>query len=243
MNAQTNALTFACSLSLLLAGCASPHYGLKSEPTPPQLSTAARGVEIVSSPGKFAVVHVAADVSPILSCSYIVAAVEVDNASSNAMNVSSESFEIIASSPKGERHLAPIGSETLIPILAKQRASRERGRAWGAVIAAAASGHQTGQYSGMTSDGQLYSGSYSSTDTGEQLRVLNDRNEANRVQSEQESQLVRTIDRALFKPSLVQPGGSSRGLLVFPFSKSESYKLRATCGGETQELIYRLRTY
>jgi len=244
MSAPQKALPLACLSFLLLAGCASHHYGLRPIQGPSQVYQICEGqAEIITSPGRSTTIRAFADVREILSSTYILAFAHVTNCSVNTIDVSPSFFELLARSPKGERRAPPIESEALVKKLSKQRASRQTGRALGTLFAAMASGHQSGTYTGVASDGTPYSGTYSTTDTGEQLRVLGTGMAANKIQSDQESQLVRDIDRYLLRPTQLAPTQTIAGLLLFPFRESQSYKLRATCGGDTHEFIYQLRDY
>jgi hypothetical protein len=66
---------------------------------------------------------------------------------------------------------------------------------------------------------------------------------ANQLQSQNESQTIRQVDRFLIRKSQVPPGATGGGIVFFPFSKSDSYKLRASIGEDTHEFLYRLRSY
>lgn len=41
----------------------------------------------------------------------------------------------------------------------------------------------------------------------------------------------------------IDPGELSFGYVLFPFVKSDAYKLHTTVGGESQEFVFRLRSY
>lgn len=42
---------------------------------------------------------------------------------------------------------------------------------------------------------------------------------------------------------MVPPGTKGLGLVFFPFSQAESYKVRVRIGEETHEFLFRLRRY
>lgn len=235
-------LAFLCSL--LLTGCASPHYGLRPNPTPSQTCELSRNKgAIVTSPGQSTTIKAIAEVSDLLATTYILGFIDVTNCSTNTVDLSYDSFEILVSTPKGERPIKPVEPEALVKTLSKKRASRESGRAWGTIFAAMASGHQSGTYNGVTSDGTYYTGTYSSTDTGEQMRVMSAGMAANKLQTDQESELLRSVDTALIRPGKLEPSNRLVGLLVFPFTKSKTYRMRAHCGADTHEFTYQLREY
>jgi len=78
---------------------------------------------------------------------------------------------------------------------------------------------------------------------GQMAQTLSAGMAANRLQSQNESQMIRAFDTSLIRISQIPPGTMGAGLVFFPFCKSESYKLRARIGEDTHQLLYRLRSY
>ena len=55
--------------------------------------------------------------------------------------------------------------------------------------------------------------------------------------------MIRELDRVLLRKDSFQPGWFSFGYVLFPFVKSDSYKLRAAVAGEMHEFAFQLRSY
>ena len=228
---------------VLLAGCATPNYALKPEPLGSQSSSPLAGSELVKSAGNSASVAVVADVCDLLKSRYLIVILAVTNTSSSTLELAQSSLDLWSCSPKGEQRLVPLEPEALVTKLSKERASRQASRAWGTLFLALASSSRGGTYSGVASDGTSYTGSYSYTDNAEMAKTLNAGMAANQLQSQNESQTIRQVDTFLIRKSQVPPGTGGRGVVFFPFYKSESYKLRVKTGEDTHEFFYRLRSY
>jgi hypothetical protein len=213
---------------LLLAGCATPNYALKPEPLGSQSSSPFGDSELVRSTGHSANVAVVADVDDLLKSRYLVVILEVTNTSSSTLALAWSSFKFLCCSPNGENQLLPLEPEALIAKLSKERASGQVGRGWGTFFQALAAAHHD---PGANVDVSKVSGSINGGVTASQF------------QSQNESRVLRKLDSRLIRVAQVPPGTKTWGYVFFPFSKSESYKLRVKVGEDAHEFLYRLRSY
>ena len=80
-------------------------------------------------------------------------------------------------------------------------------------------------------------------DTGKVSQAISSGNAINRLQSQEEARRIGAIDRLLIRKAKAQPGRSGVGLVFFPFSRAESYKVKVRIGEDVQEFLFRLRSY
>jgi len=217
-----------CGAFLCLMGCASPNYALK-----PVVRNAAQpirmnGMDFVRATGNSANILVAADVFDFLKSRYVLAALVVSNTSDAAFEISSSSLEMVCNSRNVESTLVSLEPEALVMRFSKERSAVDSSRGWGTFfLALAAARHDPGDNTDVTKV-------YNTVET----RTVN-----TRIRSREASEVIRGLDRALIRNQVVPPGGKAGGLVFFPFSKADSYRLRAKVGDENHEFRFQLRNY
>jgi hypothetical protein len=135
---------------------------------------------------------------------------------------------MLCSSRNAESRLAPLEPEALVARFSKERTSLDTSRGWGTFFLALAAAHHDPGYN---------------TDASKVYRTVENRTAATRSQSHEASEMIRDMDRALIRRWVVTPGLRASGLVLFPFSKADSYKFRARIAGEPHEFLFQLRTY
>jgi hypothetical protein len=228
MNARPQIPWLVFALILSLAGCSTPNYGLKPAPASIQSSFTLGDVEYINATGSAANLSVAADVDGFLKSKYIVVVLVLSNSSNSTLDIGYNSFDMQCCDVNSERPLAPIEPDALISEFSKERRSGESARGWGTFFQALASAHHD---PGANVDYDKVSQTVSSGTA------------VNRLQTQEESRKIRTLDRLLIRRAKVPPGAKGLGLVFFPFSQAESYKVRIRAGEETHEFLFRLRSY
>jgi len=112
--------------------------------------------------------------------------------------------------------------------MAKQRTSHDSSRNWGTFFLALASAqHDPG----------------ASADIAKVDRTVESRNAVTRLQSQRATDVIRQLERFMLRRQSVEPMSRGGGYILFPFVKSDSYKLQFSVGGESQEFSFTLRSY
>jgi hypothetical protein len=231
MNARPRILRLVFALLLSVAGCSTPNYGLKPAPVSIQSSSTIGDVEYINATGSSADLSVAADVDGFLKSKYIVVVLVLSNTSSSTLDVGYNSLDVQCCDLNSERPLAPIEPDALILEFSKERRSGESGRGWGTFFQALASAHHNPGAKG------------SNVDYGKVSQTASSGAAANRLQTQEESRNIRALDRLLIRRAKVPPGAKGLGLVFFPFSQANSYKVHVRVGEETHEFLFRLRSY
>jgi hypothetical protein len=236
-------LSFWIAIVLMLAGCAAPRYGLKPNAQGSQSLYQSGDCGILHSRGEAAEVWLSAVVVQIMDTHYIFVAAIATNRTTTDINFTTRAFEIVNSDSRGSTVQSPLEPEPFLSKLAKDRQSRDTAREWGTFLGALIASHQGGTYSGMASDGTVYSGSYSSHDYGQMSQSLRAGAEANQQQSMNESATIRFLDSYLLRRTTIKPGGIFVGTVLFPFLVHDSYIVRLTIEGEQHDFSWQLRRY
>lgn len=213
---------------VILCGCSTQNYGLTPAPASVQSTSMIGGVEYVNQTGSLANLSVAADVDGFLKSKYIIVVLVLSNTSSSTFDVGYDSFDVQCSNRGSERLLAPIEPDALISEFSKERRSEESARGWGTFFQALASAHHD---PGANVDYDKVSQTVSSGTA------------ANRMQTQEDSRKIRIFDRLLIRRAKVQPGAKGLGIVFFPFSEADNYKVRVRIGEETHEFLFHLRSY
>jgi hypothetical protein len=228
MNATTRILRLVSALLLICAGCSTPNFGLKPAPTSIQTTSTFGDTEYINATASLANVSVAAEVDDFLKSKYIVVVLLIFNTSSTALDISNNSFDLQCSNLNAERGMSPLEPDALIAEFSKERRSGESGRGWATFFQALAAAHHDPG---------------ANVDYGKVSQTVSSGTAANQSQTQDESRKIRTLDRLLIRRGKVPPGAKVWGLVFFPFSQAESYKVRVRIGEEAHEFLFRLRTY
>jgi len=228
MKVTPGTLLLVFFLLLSLAGCATPNYGLKPAPVPFQSSSTMGDIEYINETGRSANLSVAADVDDFLKSKYLIVVLIVSNTSGSALDLGYDSVELQCGGLDAERPVASLEPESLVAKFSAQRRSGESSRGWGTFFQALASAHHDPG---------------ANADYGKVSQSINTGATASRLRSQEESQMIRGLDRLLIRRCQVLSGTKKGGVVFFPFSKSELYKVRVRIAEETHEFQFRLRTY
>lgn len=231
------------AIVLLVSGCAAPRYGLKPNAQGSQSLYQNGDCSILHSQGEAAEVWLSAVVVQIMDTPYIFVAAIGTNKTTTDIDFTTRAFEIVTSDSRGSTVEGPLEPEPFLSKLAKDRRSRDTAREWGAFLGALIASHQGGTYSGMASDGTVYSGTYSSHDYGQMAQSLKAGAQANEQQSINESGTIRFLDSYLLRSTTIKPGGVFVGTVLFPFLVHDSYVVRLTVNGEQHDFSWQLRQY
>lgn len=220
-------LSASAALMVLSVGCSTHQYALRPIPGLSPIVTHGE-MDFIEDFGTSADVCAYANVLSFQNSEFLAATVIVSNRSNAKLEFSYTAMRMTSGSGRATRTLAPIEPETLVEDLAKRRASHESSRNWGTFfLALAAAHHNSGE----------------SVDAAKVGATVESRNAVTGFGSQQAADRIRSIDRALLRTQSVDPASDAWGLVVFPFVKSDSYRLRATVAGEMHEFVFRLRSY
>ena len=213
--------------SFCLFGCTSAHYGLRPAARSDQSLIRFPAGELISATGHLARVVVTADICEVLKSRYMVVGLVFSNYSSQTLQVGYDSVQVACPGER-ERVLKPLEPETLMRDLSKQRSSRESSRGWGTfLMALAAAHHDPGGH----------------TDLGRVSQTVSSGISANKFQTDQDTEMLREVDRFLLRRSELAPATKTFGLVFFPFSKAGSYKISTQVAQEAEEFDFKLRSY
>jgi hypothetical protein len=227
MKATLGTLRMLFILLLSLTGCATPNYGLKPAPVSLQSSSTMGDIDYINENGRSANLSVAADVTDFLKSRYLIVILIVSNTSGNTLDLGYDSVGIQGGG-SNTKPLLPLEPEALVSKFSAERSSGEAKRGWGTFLAALASAHHDPA---------------ANVDTGKVSQSITTGAASNRLQSQEESQMIRGLDRLLLRRFQIRPGIRAGGIVFFPFSKSESYKVCVRIGEETHEFLFHLRSY
>ncbi len=221
-------LTLVIAGTLILCGCSTPNFGLSPEPASIQTTSTMGDVEYINATGNLTDLSVAADVDGFLKSKYIIVVFVVSNTSSSTLDVGYDSFEVRCGKTGSERILSPIEPDALVSEFSKERRSDESARGWGTFFQALAAAHHDPG---------------ANVDYGKVSQTVSSEAAANRAQTQEVSRKIRILDRLLIRRTKLQPDAKGLGIVFFPFSQGESYKVRVRIGEEAQEFHFRLRSY
>jgi hypothetical protein len=228
MNATTRILRLVSGLLLTFAGCSTANYGLKPAPASVQSSYTIGDTEYINATASLANLSVAAEVDDFLKSKYIIVVLLISNTSSTTLDISYNSFDAQYCNLNSERKMSPIEPDALIAELSKERRSGESGRGWATFFSALAAAHHDPG---------------ANVDYSKVSQTISSGTAANQLQTQDESRKIRTLDRFLIRRGHVPPGGKGAGIVFFPFSQADSYKVRFRIGEEAHEFLFRLRSY
>ena len=215
-------------LVLCLLGCSTPHYGVRPKPLDNQQLVTIGKFDLIKEQGHSVVVATSMEVLDFLDKKYLYSWIVITNIAATNIQASFDAATIACKADQNGQKLLPFEPESLIKQLAKERASKEKGRKWGTVfLTMAAAHHAPGE----------------SADLAGTQRTAQSRSRETRSQAVSESDMVAYLDRCLLRRGYIAPTKQAAGCILFPFVKSENYTLNVQVCGESLNFNFQLRSY